>query len=591
MFWLPETGVRADTAADLSDRTGAELRERDYCRVRMGTKKSRAYGRSVKKETGAVRKQWRNRISLALVYPNRYFVGMSNLGFQTVYRLLNSMDTVVCERVFLPEPDDPPSRPVVSVESGRPVTDFEIIAFSISFENDYSNLLSILDKTGIPLLASQRGAPFPLVVAGGVACFLNPEPVAPFIDCFLLGEAEGLLSEFIAGYDENCRGVDAPRDKCLEKLARSVPGLYAPSLYRPCFNADGTTRSLEPVADVPEKIRRIYVPDLSEISTCSAVLTPDTTFADTYLIEVSRGCPHGCRFCTAGFVYRPPRFRPLDLLGQCMTRGIASAGKIGLVGAAVSDLPWLRQLCTTYAGRSRISFSSLRADAMAPEFVSTLRQSGVKTATIAPEAGSERMRRVINKGITEEDILNAAEVLVTGGIPNIKLYFMIGLPTETTEDVQAIVTLCRQIKNRFLQSSRARRHIGELTVSLNCFVPKAVTPFQWAPMDEIGALNKKIRLIRDGLRRVANVRVNADVPRRAYVQALLSRGDQKVARILLAAHGYHGNWPQTFRASSVDADFYVRRPRSADEVFPWDFIDCGVKKSFLKKEYMRAFQV
>ncbi len=567
-----------------------EFQNKDYCRVLMGIKNSRVDKRFIEKETGAIRKQWRNRISLALIYPNRYFVGMSNLGFQTVYRLLNSMDTVVCERVFLPEPETGPSQPIVSVESGRLVTDFEIIAFSISFENDYSNLLSILEKTGIPLLASQRGTPLPLVVAGGVACFLNPEPIAPFIDCFLMGEAEGLLSEFITGYDDNCRGGDAPRGKCLEKLARGVPGLYAPSLYCPSYNADGTTRGLEPVADVPGKIRRVYVPDLSAISTCSAVLTPATTFADTYLIEVSRGCPHGCRFCTAGFVYRPPRFRPLDLLEKNMARGIAVADKIGLVGAAVSDLPWIRQLCAAYAGQSRVSFSSLRADAMAPELVSTLRQSGVKTATIAPEAGSERMRKVINKGITEDDILNAAEVLVAGGIPNIKLYFMIGLPTETMVDVQAIVTLCRQIKSRFLQSSRVRRHIGALTLSLNCFVPKAATPFQWAPMDDVGTLNKKIKLIKNGLKRVANVRVNTDIPRRAYVQALLSRGDQKVAKILLTAHGYHGNWPQTFRASPLDADFYVRRQRGADEVFPWDFIDCGVKKSFLKKEYMRAFQ-
>ena len=556
----------------------------------MGSKTRRTDKRVVGKEIGAVRKQWRDRISVALVYPNRYFVGMSNLGFQTVYRLLNSMDTVVCERVFLPEPDASPLQPLVSVESKRRVIDFDIVAFSISFENDYANLLSIFEKTGIPLLASERGTPLPLVMAGGVACFLNPEPIAPFIDCFLLGEAEGLLPEFIARYDEHCRGVVGPRGRCLEDLARSVPGLYAPSLYQPAYNTDGTTCRLEPVADVPETIRRIYVPDLSTMPTCTAIMTSDTTFADTYLIEVSRGCPHGCRFCTAGFVYRPPRFRPLALLEKSMAQGLAVADKIGLVGTAVSDLPWIRELCRTYAGQSQISFSSLRADAMAPELVATLRQSGVKTATIAPEAGSQRMRDVINKGITEDDILDAAEVLVAGGIPNIKLYFMIGLPTETTADVQAIVTLCKQIKGRFLQSSRTRRHIGQITLSLNCFVPKAVTPFQWAPMDDIITLTKKIKLIKSGLKRVANVSINTDMPRRAYVQALLSRGDRKVAHILQTSHGYHGNWPQTFKTSSLDTDFYVRRQRSMDEFFPWDFIDSGVKKSFLQKEYKRALQ-
>lgn len=556
----------------------------------MTKKTDTADRRLLARETGTLRKQWQDRIRVALVYPNQYHVGMSNLGFQTVYRQLNRMDAVVCERAFLPAARRNDGGRIVSLESGRRLTDFDIIAFSISFENDYPNLLKILEKTGIPLRAADRGTPFPLIAAGGVACFLNPEPLSLFVDCFLLGEAETLLPRFITGFDDYCRDAGRSREACLAKMARQVPGFYAPALYRPHYHADGTLDRFEALADVPETIERVILPDLSATETCSAVVTPETTFADTYLIEVSRGCPHGCRFCSAGFVYRPPRFRPLPLLEQCMQQGAAACEKIGLVGAAVSDLPWIGQLCSGHGGQSRISFSSLRADALAPELVETLQKSGVKTATIAPDAGSERLRRVINKGIDEADVLSAAEILVAGGIPNIKLYFMVGLPTETPADVEAIVSLCKKIKHRFLQTSRGRGRIGDLTLSLNCFVPKPFTPFQWAGMDSVRSLKNKIKQVKNGLKQVANVRVNADVPRWAYVQALLSRGDRRVAELLLAAHARAGNWPQTFKSTSLNPDFYVGRERPLDERFPWDFIDGGVRKAFLKKEYRKALR-
>jgi len=543
----------------------------------------------MKSEIGTIRKQWKGRIKVALVYPNTYHVGMSNLGFQTVYDLLNKIDHVVCERSFLPEDSGPAAGRIVAIESGSPISDFDIIAFSVSFENDYPNLLTILERAGIPLRSDDRGTPHPLVIAGGIAFFSNPEPVSPFIDCFLIGEAEAILPRFFDIALPDLLSQD--KRSCLKTLARNVTGAYVPAFYSTTYNPDGTVCAIEPVCDVPVKIERMYMKDLSNVPTCSAIITTDTTFDRKFLIEVSRGCPHGCRFCSTGFVYRPPRFRPFSLLDKCLQQGASMTDEIGLVGAAVSDLPDINKLCGQALEKdTRISFSSLRADALSPELLSILRQNKVKTATIAPDAGSERMRKAINKGITEEDVLNAAENLIASGIPNLKLYFMIGLPTETMDDVEAIVLLCKQIKHRFLKSSRIRKRIGEITVSLNSFIPKPFTPFQWIAMDEVRSLKKKIKKIKDGLKRVANVRVHSDIPRWAYIQALLSCGDRKVAQILLLANQNRGNWPKTLKASPVNPDFYVHRERSLDELLPWDFIDHGINKSFLKKEYKRALQ-
>jgi len=265
--------------------------------------------------------------------------------------------------------------------------------------------------------------------------------------------------------------------------------------------------------------------------------------------------------------------------------------RIGLVGAAVSDLPEIEKLCGQFHDKGiRISFSSLRADRLTPGLLAALKQSKVKTATIAPEVGTDRLRRVINKGLTEKDILTAASTLVENGIPNLKLYFMMGLPTETVSDVDAIIQLVKKIKHQFLTSSRARKKIGHITVSLNSFVPKPFTPFQWSAMDEVGVLKTKIKKIKNELKKVPNLRINSDVPRWAYIQALFSRGDRKVADILSLAHANRGNWAQTLKTVSVNPDFYVYRERSTDERFPWDFIDHGIKKSFLQREYQRAMQ-
>jgi len=551
----------------------------------VGKKKNTAR-RLVDSEIGTIRKSWHQKISIALVYPNRYHVGMSSLGYQTLYDLLNGLDQVVCERAFLPDGKGAETVRPATIESGRPIADADIIAFSISFENDYPHLLTILDQAGIPLRSSERGARHPLVIAGGVACFLNPEPIAPFIDCFLLGEAEGILPRFFQVFEPRTDKMEL-----LKNLACRVPGAYVPTFYKARYHEDGTLAAFEPLEDVPPKIERVYLKDLNQISTCSSVVTPHTTFDRSFLIEVGRGCPHGCRFCSAGFIYRPPRFRSIDRLEQTIDRGVRLTNRIGLVGAAVSDLPQIEKLCRKFNDQNiRISFSSLRADRLTPELLSVLKKSNVKTATIAPEVGSERMRRVINKGITEKDVLTAAGNLVENGIPNLKLYFMIGLPGETDADIEAIIKLVKQIKHRFLTSSRARRHMGTITVSLNSFVPKPATPFQWAAMDEVRTLKNKIKKIKTELKKVANLRINSDIPRWAYIQAMFSRGDRKVADILLMAHANKGNWAQTLKTTPINSDFYVYRERDLDEKLPWDFIEHGIKKSYLRQEFQRAKQ-
>ena len=551
------------------------------------SKKSRGTSKAfLAAEKGTVRKDWGGKIRVALAYPNNYYVGMSNLGVHAVYRLLNDYQDVVCERVFLPEDVGTTRGGIRSVESENPLSNFDIIAFSISFENDYPNLLTLLTEAGIPRWSSERDTPHPLVIAGGVTAFLNPEPIAPFIDCFLIGEAEPILEAFLDVYRSH-----SDRKGLLKALARNVPGAYVPALYDVTYGQDGTISAFRPRDGVPEKVKRVVVEDLSPWDTSSTILTPHTTFRDTYLVEVGRGCPHGCRFCAAGFVYRPPRFRSIAALQKSLEKGAVESNRIGLMAAAVSDVPHIEALCQKALDKKlELTFSSLRANRLTPQILRVLGQSGLKTVTIAPDAGSERMRRVINKGITEKDVLTAADLLVRAGIPNLKVYFMVGLPTETTDDVEAVVALCKQIKHRFLKASRPAGKIGQISVSLNSFIPKPFTPFQWVPLEDVKVLKEKIKYVKDSLRRVANVDVHADVPKWAYIQTLLSRGDRRTAQLLAAAQDNNGNWAKTLKASVINPDFYVYRERSTDEVLPWDFIDHGIKKAYLVEEYKKALQ-
>ncbi|HCY88327.1 MAG TPA: radical SAM protein, partial [Desulfobacteraceae bacterium] len=426
-------------------------------------------------EQGAIVKRGYGLIKVALVYPNTYKAGMSSLGFQTVYRLANQIPEVACERVFFPHTREKNPQ-IKSLETGLPLDQFDMILFSISFENDFLHLAQLLRATGIPLRSADRSSDrnhihHPLVAAGGVACFLNPEPIAPFVDLFLLGEAECLLS----GFFDHFRSTDTRKD-FLDTVESKLPGAYVPAQHLPiCY---GDTPESTGAPPLKNRIQVQYLEDLTGISTTTAVMTSDTAFKDVFLIETLKGCPHGCRFCTAGFIYRPPRVYPLDTLKAALDEAAQKTDRAGIVSSAVLDHPDIGQICQYGKDKGlTLSFSSLRADKLDDHIISILSDAGVKTATIAPEAGSPRMRRVISKKLTREQILNAAKSLVDKGIMNLKLYFMIGLPFETREDVRAIVDLTLDIKSVFLEASRERKKIGTITLSINPFIPKPATPF------------------------------------------------------------------------------------------------------------------
>ena len=537
-------------------------------------------------EQGAIVKKGKGFIKAALVYPNTYKAGMSSLGFQTIYKIANKIDFVACERVFLPDPKQKTqgfsgnpqgahdlqvtsNLQVKSLESGLHLNQFDIILFSISFENDFIHIVQLLEKAGIPLRSLDRNHTHPLVVAGGVACFLNPEPIAPFMDCFLLGEAECLLEQFFDKFIENF-----DRKSFLHTLETKISGAYVPFLH--------TDKN-------PFQIKVQYLNNLDNVTTATSILTPETVFKDTFLIETLKGCPHGCRFCSAGFVYRPPRIYPAKNIYAAMDTAMGKTNKIGLVSSAIADHPDITNICDYGLEHNfKLSFSSLRADKLTNEFIRALSNAKVKTATIAPEAGSKRMRDIINKNIDESDILLAAQRLVNAGIMNLKLYFMIGLPFEKDSDVMAIVDLTKKIKSVFLTASKKQKKIGTITLSINPFIPKPFTPFQWAAMTDVATLKKRVTLIRQGLKKIANVKINVESLKKAKIHALLSRGDQKAADLLETA--LNNGWSFTMKQNKAYCDSIVYKDIPVDAPLPWDFLDNHVKKKFLAKEFIKSRQ-
>jgi len=550
----------------------------------------------LEKERGTVQKKWGGKITVCLLYPNSYHVGMSNLGFQTLYRILNAQDDVVCERAFLPDPEDLQAyrntqTPLFSLESQKPLSSFDILAFSISFENDFLNVLTLLELAHLPLESRLREGRYPWVIGGGVAVFLNPEPMSEFFDLFILGEAEEVIGEFL----EVCRQTlldkeGREKDHFLVNLSR-VEGVYVPKFYRVIYAEDGKMAAMEPEPGFPRKVKRRWVSKLDQFPTQSTLFTPDTEFREMALVEMNRGCPRGCRFCAACFVYHPFRNRSLSLLESISKEALLEEHRIGLTGTAVSDHPQLLPLCQSILSQQGgISLSSLRVDAVTPPLIQCLREGEERTVAIAPEAGSERLRRMVKKGYTEEVILKSVDTLVENGVSQIKCYFLVGLPTETDEDVKAILHLVKRIRHHILSGQKDGRKRWRLVLSVNPFIPKPATPFQWAPLEEVGELKKKLKMIQRGVQREGGMEMIHDLPKWAYVQALLSRGDRRVGKILMASHRHHGNWSQAFRETDINPDFYVYRKRDLDEIFPWDFIDHGIPKERLREEYVKAMK-
>jgi radical SAM family uncharacterized protein len=541
-------------------------------------------------ERGTIHKALDSNLSIALAYPNTYHVGMSNLGVHQIYAILNRCPDTVCERVFLPDEEDieeydKSNTKLYSIESKRLVREFDVLAFSVSFEQDYLNILEMLRLSGIAADKKERTADDPLVILGGICSFFNPEPLADIFDVVIVGEGEEVAAEFVQVCQEN-RQKD--RLDLLRVLCR-IPGVYIPEFYDVVYNEDNTIKErvlLEP--STPEKIEKRVARDFNRAPAATVILTPNTEFSDMYLSEITRGCGRHCRFCMAGYIYLPPRNLSLDAAKQQAVKADERCGKIGLVGAALSDYPDIGELCSAIEGG--LSVSSLRADSVSQALLDRLAASGHKTIAIAPEAGSERLRKVINKGVTEEDILRAADMVFGSGIPNLKLYFILGLPTETQEDVDAIVALALKVREVQLKHARPQGRIGRITLSVNSFVPKPCTPFQWDPMDTVESLNRKQRALEKAVRKIGNMNMIHDLPKWEYVQALLSRGDRRIGKLMRRAHAKQGDWKRASKELGLDMDFYVTRQRAFSEALPWDFIDIGVRKDYLMNERERAIE-
>jgi radical SAM superfamily enzyme YgiQ (UPF0313 family) len=542
-------------------------------------------------EQGTVRKDWGGKVSIALVYPNSYAVGMSNLGFQAIYRHLNAIADVVCERVFLPGPEDidelrRTGGAPLSLESLRPLTDFHMVGFSVTYEGDYIHVLRLLALAGIPLRAADRRPHDPLVLMGGVCAFSNPEPVAPFMDFIVVGEGEELVVELMAAYRDGYRD----REGFLSALT-AVEGIYVPARYDVAYTLDGTIASVTARGGAPAIVAKRRLRNVNAFETIATVKTPNAEYGHMALVEVGKGCGRGCRFCLEGQVYRPVRHRSLDAL-RATVSGLAASGekRVGLVGACVSDYPWIGELLKVIDEHGmELSISSIRADSLTPDLVAALARGGHRTLTVAPEAGTERLRRAIRKAITDEQILAACDLVRAHGIPNLKTYFILGQPTETDEDVEAIPRLAELMLDRLRVLDPSGKPFGRLTLSISSFVPKPWTPFQWAPFDGAESLQAKLETVKRGVRRFSNVRVLHENPREAALQSLLARGDRRVGDFLALAAALDGDWRRALREWDGDPAFYTTRERATDERLPWDHFDVGVKKAGLLREWDRAF--
>jgi radical SAM superfamily enzyme YgiQ (UPF0313 family) len=532
------------------------------------------------------------RLRVALAFPNTYFVGMSNLGLQTVYALFNADDRVVCERVFLPpkaQATDAKRRaPLVTLESGTPVGNFDVFAFSVSFEWDYVNVVSMLRMAGIEPRAAKRTRHDPLIIVGGAVTFVNPEPLAPFADLIAAGEGELLVPSIIEAIAEV---GTRDRDGLLRALAPRR-GCYVPSFYDVSYDGPGRVAAItpKPGSGAPAVVGKAAVKTTERLDPPHThVYTPDTEFGSRLLIEVVRGCANLCRFCWAGYNYLPVRPFPASRILEIAEAAKPHATRVGLVSIALCDhpeiVPILERLLEMGYG---ISPASLRLDDLTEPIVSLLKASGERSITIAPETGSDRLRRVINKTVTNEQILDKADLIFRTGIENLKLYYMIGLPSETDEDLVAIRDLTLEIHSRMQVHARERGTMGRVVASVNPLVPKPGTTYQWLPMTRTDVIEQKSNRLRGLVAGIDNVYFNIKSERHSFYQGLLSLGDRRVADVIERAQDNGGNWRAAVADSGLDADAYLYRDRTADAFLPWQIIDGGVKTEFFKAELEKS---
>jgi len=545
------------------------------------------------KEVGYVTKPHGGRLRIALAFPNTYFVGMSNLGFQTIYTLFNAEPDIVCERVFLPPKSEiaalrAAGTPIVTLESQTPVRDFDVLAFSVSFEWDYTNVLTMMTLAGVPHRAADRTRHDPLVIIGGAVTFVNPEPLALFADVIAAGEGEALVPPLVGAFQASEDRAD------LLRLLSAERGYYIPSFYDMRYQENGTIAAFEPKAGsgAPPVVRKAALKTTEAADPpATAIFTPDTEFGSRFLVEVVRGCANLCRFCWAGYNYLPVRAFPKERILQLAQAARGHSDRVGLVSIALCDHPDIEEILERLVAMGySISPASLRLDDLTPTILRLLRQSGERTITIAPETGSDRLRRVINKTVTNEEILNAADLIFGAGFENLKLYFMIGLPTETDDDLVAIRDLTLSLRDTMMRHARERGTVGRIVGSVNPLVPKPGTAYQWLPMEQDAAIDRKIKRLRTLVADVDNVYFNIKSERHSFYQALLSLGDRRVAPVIEAAERNGGNWRAALAETGVDADFFVFRDRSSDTVLPWDIIDGGMKDTFFRAEFDKSMR-
>ena len=525
---------------------------------------------------------------VAIVYPNTYFVGMSNLGLHIIYEEINLRNDSVCERIFLPEKKeleayDKTKTPLMSVETQRPMHQFDVVAFDVTFEMDYFHIPLMLRHGRVPIMGKDRTEFDPIVIAGGPCATFNPEPFADFIDAFIIGEGEGIVSRVLDIIrDGKMEGLD--RHAILRQLA-NISGVYVPSLYVPIYSDDGEFKGYHIAEGAPTTIKRHF--EMLTSGGETVVATNYTEFGAMYIIEVARGCGRHCRFCMAGYCFRVPRVRPLEILKEGVDRAEKLGKKVGLMGAAISDYPEVDELVTYIRSKDmRYSCASLRADSLTQAVVDGLADSGQKTITIAPETGSERLRRVINKGISEEHLQNAATLSAKSGIQHMRLYIMIGLPTETDEDIEAIVGLAERTQAHMAEVGCK----GRLTLSINPFIPKPFTPFQWMAMDNQKTVEKKLQYIKKALQKNRRIEVLVESPKEAYIQGVLARGDRRLGAVLAACAADRGSksFKAEMKAAGLDMDELNYRERSFDEFLPWSHLDMGMDEGYLEMEWKRS---